>query len=64
MSLGVPPLFKGISLRHCSITFSSSFSVISVSIKPGATTLLLIFLDPNSKATDLEKPKIPALEAA
>ena len=29
-------------------------AVISVSIKPGATTLLLIFLEPNSNATDLD----------
>jgi hypothetical protein len=36
---------------------------MSVSINPGAITLLLIFLEPSSRATDLEKPIIPALEA-
>jgi len=29
---------------------------MSVSINPGAITLLLIFLEPSSRATDLEKP--------
>jgi hypothetical protein len=33
-------------------------------MKPGATTFDLIFLEPNSKAIDLENPIIPALEAA
>ena len=41
--------------------FSSSFKkvVISVSMKPGATTFEVIFLDPSSLAKDLEKPTIP-----
>ena len=42
-----------------SIIFSSNLFVISVSIKPGAITLLLIFLEPNSWAKDLENPIMP-----
>ena len=38
-------------------------NVISVMINPGATALARIFLDPNSLATLLVKPIIPALEA-
>ena len=64
MSSGLPPRFNGIlSLQPCTV-FSSNLAVISVSIKPGAITLVLIFLEPNSKAIDLENPIIPALEAA
>ena len=36
----------------------------SVSMNPGAITLLRMFREPNSSATDLENPIIPALEAA
>ena len=60
----VPPLFRGIPLRHCFMVSSGSFSVISVSIKPGAMTLVLILREPNSKAIDFEKPIIPAFDAA
>ena len=63
-SLGVPPLLRGIPLRHSCTSSSESFAVISVSINQGAITLLLMFLDPSSKATDFEKPIIPAFEAA
>ena len=38
--------------------------VMSVSIKPGAITLQVTFLRPNSLAIDLDNPIIPALEAA
>ncbi len=62
-SLGLPPLFSGILSFQDLITSSGRESVISVSINPGAITLLLIFLDPSSSATDLEKPIIPAFEA-
>ena len=64
MSSGVPPRFKGIeSLQPCTVA-SSNLPVISVSIKPGAITLLRTFLEPSSKATDFENPRIPDLEAA
>ena len=43
---------------------SGIFSVIAVSIRPGATALTLMFLEPNSFATDFAKPSRPALEAA
>ena len=64
ISEGFPPLFKGIEFLHSSTTFSSNTYVISVSINPGAITLHLIFLDPSSKAIDLENPIIPAFDAA
>ena len=60
----VPPLFKGIPLRHCLMVSSVSFSVISVSIKPGAIALHLIFLEANSSAIDFVKPFTPAFDAA
>ena len=47
--IGVPPLLRGIEFLQISTVFSSNFAVISVSINPGATTLHLIFLEPNSK---------------
>ena len=60
----VPPRFNGIvSLQPCT-TSSLSLAVISVSIKPGAIALQRMFLDPNSKATDLVNPITPAFEAA
>ena len=63
-SSGEPPLFIGMaSLQPCTV-FSSRTSVISVSIKPGATALDLTPLEPNSRATDLVNPIIPALDAA
>jgi hypothetical protein len=43
---------------------SFNLAVISVSINPGAITLQRILRDPNSKATDFEKPITPAFEAA
>ena len=64
ISEGFPPLFNGIESLHSCTTFSSKTSVISVSIKPGAITLHLIFLEPNSSAMDFENPIIPAFEAA
>ena len=38
---------------------SDKLSVISVLIKPGAITLHLIFLDPNSSAIDFEEKQLP-----
>jgi len=64
ISFAVPPRLSGIALRQPSTISGASFAVISVSIKPGAMALQRIFREPNSKATDLVKPKIPALEAA
>ena len=64
ISSGVPPLFKGIEALHPSTTDSSNLAVISVSMNPGAITFDLMFLEPNSNATDLENPMIPDLEAA
>ena len=63
-SSGLPPLLRGISSIHLFTISSLNSLVISVSIKPGAITFDLMFLEPNSKAIDLEKPIIPALEAA
>ena len=62
-SSGVPPLFKGMAFLHFSTNSSDNFSVISVSMNPGAITLLLIFLEPSSKAIDLENPIIQAFDA-
>ena len=59
MSFGVPPRFIGIELRHSSTALGSIASVISVSINPGAIALHLIFLDPNSSATDFVNPINP-----
>ena len=54
-----PPLFKGIHLSTLlSDLHLKKLSVISVSIKPGAIELHLIFLEPNSKAVDFVKPLI------
>ena len=63
ISSGVPPLLKGILAAHSLRTSSGNCAVISVMINPGATALARIFLDPNSLATLLVKPIIPALEA-
>ncbi len=37
---------------------------MAVSMRPGATALTLIFLEPNSFASDLQRPMSPAFEAA
>ena len=37
---------------------------MAVSIRPGATALTLIFLEPNSFASDLHRAMSPAFEAA
>ena len=55
--------FIGILFKISSLTLSGNDLVISVSIYPGATTLIFIFLDANSFATDFEKPITPALDA-
>ena len=58
-----PVLFNGIFCFHDFKTSSGNLSVISVSMKPGAITLHLIFLDPSSNAIDLEKPMIADFDA-
>ena len=59
----LPPRFNGmLSLHPCTVA-SSKPAVISVSIKPGAITLQRMLREPNSKAVDLLKPIIAALEA-
>ena len=58
----VPILFKGI-MPTSWLSSLSIFAVISVSIKPGAMALQQIPRPANSRATDLVKPIIPALEA-
>ena len=63
-AIPVPALFSGISFSQPSTTLGSKTSVISVRIKPGATTFVLMFLEPSSLATDFEKPIIPAFDAA
>ena len=63
ISLGLPPRFNGIELYQDLSVSSDKFLVISVSMKPGATTLHLIFLEPSSNAIDFVKPIIPAFEA-
>ena len=62
-SSGDPPLLSGIVSRQPCTVAGSSFSVISVSMNPGAIALQRMLLDPNSRATLLVKPRIPALEA-
>ena len=52
------------STRDAASTFSGSTSVISDAIKPGAIQLTRILRAATSRATDLEKPIRPALEAA
>lgn len=37
---------------------------MSVSMKPGATTLTVMPREPTSRASDFEKPMIPAFAAA
>ena len=61
---GLPDLLRGILFIQSSVTDSDNLSVISVTIKPGAMTLHLIFLEPSSSAIDFEKPIIPDFEAA
>ena len=64
ISSGVPPRLSGIASRQPFTVSSGKEPVISVSIKPGAIALQRILREPNSKATDFVKPKIPAFEAA
>ena len=59
----LPPRCSGIWLLHCSTVSDVRACVISVSIKPGAIALDLIFLDPNSNAMDLVNPIIAAFDA-
>ena len=59
-----PGLLRGIVLFQDSITDADKLSVISVLIKPGAMTLHLILLAPNSIAIDFENPIIPDFDAA
>ena len=61
MSSVLPSLFKGISFFNDSFASWSKNSVISVSIKPGAIEFTLIFLEPNSFASDFVKPPKAAL---
>ena len=43
---------------------SSSAFVMSVSMKPGATAFTVMPRDPTSRASDFEKPMMPAFAAA
>ena len=60
----IPALFRGIDSIHLSNSPEPSLLVISVSIKPGAIALHLIFLEANSSAIDFVKPFTPAFDAA
>ena len=62
-SFALPFLLSGILWAHSSILSFPSALVISVSIKPGAIELHLIFLDPSSRAVDFVNPLIAAFEA-
>ena len=64
MSAGVPIRFRGIFPVMADFCSSLSTAVISVSMKPGATTLTVIPLDATSWARDLANPVSPALAAA
>ena len=64
MSSGLPSRFKGICWVKAARCSSGKERVISVSIKPGAMVFTVTFLPPISRAKDLLKPIIPALEAA
>ena len=64
ISLTSPNLRSGTEPSIDSCCLSDNAEIISVLIGPGATTLVVMFLDANSLASDLPKPTRPALEAA
>src|SRR5829696_6188745 len=64
MSPGVPSRLSGIFEAHSSCALPVMARVMSVSIKPGATTLTVMPRDATSMATDFANPISPAFEAA
>ena len=63
-SSGFPARPRAACFIKKSLAASGIFSVMAVSMRPGATALTLIFLEPNSFASDLHRPIRPAFEAA
>ncbi len=64
ISDGNPSLARGIWPFNVSRWVSLRARVMSVSMKPGATTFAVMPRDPISRARDLVNPIIPALAAA
>ena len=60
----VPGRFMGMRLHQVSISSLGTSAVISVSMKPGHTTLTRMLRVANSLAQLLLKPMMPAFEAA
>ena len=56
MSSPLPNRPRGIDFSICFLESLSKKDVISVSIYPGATQFTVMFLEPNSFASDLVKP--------
>ena len=63
-SFALPYRPSGMLEAICAFLSSLNTEVMSVSIKPGATTFTVMFLGPCSRASDLATPIKPALEAA
>src|SRR3954451_20463851 len=63
-SSGVAVRPRGTAARISSLRASLRSAVMSVSTKPGATTLLVMPRLPSSRASEREKPTRPALLAA
>src|SRR5205823_6170966 len=63
-SFGVPSRSSGICCESVVRASGVIAAVMSVSMKPGATTLARMFLDASSFATDFVRPMRPALLAA
>ena len=64
MSCGVPSRSSGICVNSVFLASSVIAAVMSVSMKPGATTFARMFRDASSLATDFVSPISPALLAA
>lgn len=63
ISVSSPNRDSGICSNICDFKSSLSASVISETMKPGATALTVIPRDASSRALDFVKPSIPALVA-
>ena len=55
---------SGTLLRISALVLSGSTAVMSVSTKPGATTLQVMFRDASSLASERARPTRPALDEA
>ena len=64
MSSTVPIRPSGICSAYLPFRSSPSSAVMSVSMKPGATTLAVTPREPSSRASERARPTSPDLEAA